>query len=97
MRTCDVEALRSAGVDPATIARALEFSPLKTRIKIAGGHCPGCGQKAMPGDFVCGTCSKVYADRPRVFWQFVYERLVGRTGRPIYAKRKLAVVASLVS
>jgi hypothetical protein len=93
MRTSDIDALRAVGVDLSTIARALEFSPLKTRLKITHGICPACGQRAMPGDFVCGTCSKVYADFPRRFWQFVYERLVGRTGRPIYAKRKPAVVA----
>lgn len=86
MRTCDVEALRSAGIDPATIARALEFSPLKVRIKITGGACPGCGAKAMRGDFVCGTCSEVYMDRPRRFWQYVYERMIGKTGRAIYPK-----------
>jgi hypothetical protein len=86
MRTCDIEALRSAGVDPATIARALEFSPLKTRVKITGGACPACGSKAMPGDFVCGTCSEVYMDRPRRFWQYVYERMIGKVGRAIYPK-----------
>ena len=40
----------------------------------------------MPGDFVCGTCSEVYMDRPRRFWQYVYERMIGKVGRAIYPK-----------
>lgn len=86
MRTCDVEALRAAGIDPATIARALEFSPIKSRMKIKVGICPACGSRPLSGDFVCGTCSELYAGRPRRFWQHVYDRADGMTGRPIYPK-----------
>lgn len=86
MRTCDIETLKAVGCDMATIARALEFSPLKTRIKLTNAACPACGCKAMAGDFVCGTCSEVYAGSPRRFWQYVYERFTGRVGRAIYAK-----------
>jgi hypothetical protein len=86
MRNEDVEALKAVGVDMATIARALEFSPIKTRIKLTHGACPACGCRAMAGDFVCGTCSEVYAGSPRRFWQYVYERLTGHVGRAIYEK-----------
>lgn len=86
MRTCDLDALKAAGIDTATIARALEFSPIKTRVKLSNGYCPACGAKAMAGDFVCGICSEVYAGSPRRFWNLVHERFVGRVGRPIYGK-----------
>lgn len=86
MRTSDVDAMRAAGIDPATIARALELSPIKKRIKLRDGVCPACGSAAMPGDFVCGTCSELYAGQPRRFWQFVYNRFDGKVGRAIYPK-----------
>lgn len=87
MRQTDVDAMRAAGLDEATIAKALALSPIKTRSpKVRLGECPACGQKSLRGDFVCGTCSELKAGSNRRFWQLVDDRERGLVGRAIYEK-----------
>lgn len=78
-----IRQLIAAGCDAETIAKAKLVLRVREPRAASNEPCPACGRRAMRNDYTCGHCSKLKAERPKLFWQYTSEREQGKQGRPL--------------
>lgn len=82
MKHADVLAvLKAHGVDGRKLADI--DAHLHKRRAGESTECMACRSKSLKGDFACGRCSAVKADREAKFWEDVSDRENGGRGRVI--------------